>query len=78
MAERGSAQSSAHLGSAQLDRLVSGHVNTNIDICIITHVFDSYLSLLKETHLRVSFSLCEYKYINICIITLIFGYKIPF
>ena len=41
---------------------VLGRVNTNIDICIITHVFDSYLSLLKETHVRVSFRSCEYKY----------------
>ena len=41
---------------------VLGRVDTNIDICIIiTHVFDSYLSLLKETHVRVSFRSCEYK-----------------
>ena len=37
-------------------------VNTNVDICIITHDFDSYLSLLEETHVRVSFRSCEYKY----------------
>ena len=36
-------------------------VNTKTAFCIITRIFDSHFSLLKDTHVRVSFRSCEYK-----------------